>query len=150
MPDLQTLLNKFLVNLYAGTVTVTTSIDTPLIDSVTGTLTLGGTANITAVGNISGAAIRAGSASVLGWNARTSMLSPLDGQITATNQAATVGVGFDVLTDGTFKVRSRALADTAIVDASRFSAGGTGGVVTFGPAAVASITVKGGIITAIS
>lgn len=31
-----------------------------------------------------------------------------------------------------------------------YAAGGTAGVLTFGPAAVASITVKGGIITAIS
>jgi len=39
---------------------------------------------------------------------------------------------------------------TGTVDATRYSAGGTLGVVTFGPAAVASLTVKGGIITAVS
>jgi len=36
------------------------------------------------------------------------------------------------------------------IDATLYKQAGTSGVVTFGPAAVASITIKGGIVTAIS
>lgn len=77
--------------------------------------------------------------------------APADGQMTMTNLAVSSGVGLDFLTDGVLKVRTRApLADTATVDAKVFSSGGAAGVATFGPSAVTSITVKGGIITAIS
>lgn len=49
--------------------------------------------------------------------------------------------------DGTFT--NNVDASTSI-NTPLYKAGGTSGVATFGPAAVASITVKGGIITAIS
>jgi hypothetical protein len=78
------------------------------------------------------------------------MLSPLNGQFNLMNNAQTVGVGFDVLTDAVLKVRTRAQTGYAQVDALGYSTGGVAGVTTFGPAAVTSITVKGGIITAIS
>ena len=78
------------------------------------------------------------------------MTSPVSGQINFLTTSGTVGVGFDFATDGVFKVRTRAQSAYATVDALGYSASGVAGVTTFGPAAVVSITVKGGIITAIS
>lgn len=160
MPDLTTLLSKFLSDLYAGTVGSTVPVTSiTILGPGTGAVLTNGSTNVLnlAGGLVATAQLSAGtnvtvpatgsyqmtSAGFLGGNS-------VDGQFLLRNQAVTAGVGFDVATDATLKVRTRALADTAIVDASRFQAGGTGGVVTFGPAAVVSITVKGGIITAIS
>lgn len=101
---------------------------------------------------LSGATLGVGAGSSLAWTADAfgSIAAPANGQFNFRNNANSAGVGIDVTTDSTLKVRTRAQADTAIVDASRFSVQGAGGVVTFGPAAVVSITVRGGIITAIS
>lgn len=60
------------------------------------------------------------------------------------------------LTDNTYDIgasgatRPKNAYIAGFVDVPLYKAGGTSGVATFGPAAVASITVKGGIITAIS
>jgi len=159
MPDLQTLLSKFLVDLYAGSfggsgapiasLTITgpgtgAALTNPTVD------TLQTSGQMKATYFIASNGLEAAATGSIYWNSRTALSTPLNGQLSITNNASTIGVGMDVLTDGTLKVRTRAMADTAIVDSSRFSVAGVGGVVTFGPAAVASITVKGGIITAIS
>ncbi len=77
-------------------------------------------------------------------------VAPADGQLGFSNTAITSGVGVDVNTNGVLKVRTTAQTGYATVDALGYSVSGVAGVTTFGPAAVASITVKGGIITAIS
>lgn len=132
--------------------------------NVLGTLTLSSSAastvtlsnpsnnNLTITGDLtsSGGSVYVADAGVHGWQTRSLIESTADGRVTLENHAGSAGTGLDMTTDATFKIRTRAFADTAIVDVSRYSAGGTLGVVTFGPAAVASITVKGGIITAIS
>jgi hypothetical protein len=59
-----------------------------------------------------------------------------------------VSDGSNVTIGGT--LAAGATTVTGTVDATRYSAGGTLGLVTFGPAAVISLTVKGGIITAAS
>lgn len=131
--------------------------------TVNGTITLSGAAgssialsnpsngNLTVAGDLTSTAnIALASSGAFTWSTRTQLSSSATGLMLMTTNAGTAGVAFDVVTDGTYKVRSRAQADTAILDVSRYSAGGTLGVVTFGPAAVVSITVKGGIITAIS
>lgn len=84
------------------------------------------------------------------WTSRAAFSSPADSQINLTNNAASIGVGFDVASDAVLKVRTRAQSAYAQVDALGYSTGGVAGVTTFGPAGVTSITVKGGIITAIS
>lgn len=71
------------------------------------------------------------------------------GQWTLTNTAISAGVGLDVATDAVLKVRTRAQTGYATVDALGYQASGAAGV-SFGPAAVASITVVNGIVTAIS
>lgn len=66
------------------------------------------------------------------------------------------GVMLDFSTAGVLNTLTNAGADTATVKANTvnatgsFSANGTAGVAAFGPAAVASITVKFGLVTAIS
>lgn len=84
------------------------------------------------------------------WATRSALGSPASGQLNLTNNLLTVGVGVDFSVDAVLKIRTRAQSAYAQVDALGYSAGGVAGVTTFGPAAVASITVKGGIITAIS
>jgi hypothetical protein len=51
------------------------------------------------------------------FNTRTKFLSPADGQATFTNNAGTAGIGFDVGTDGTLKLRNRSItAGTGSLD----------------------------------
>jgi len=159
MPDITTLLSLFLQQLYAGaiggagslvsTVTITGPGAGVALTNPSSTL-LNVNGAITSAGTINAGSFFATDTGAFLWSTRTAFLAPADGQLTVTNRATTVGVGLDVLTDGTLGVRTRALADTAIVNASRFSSGANQGVVTFGPAAVVSITVKGGLVTAIS
>ena len=73
-----------------------------------------------------------------------------DGIVNLTNSAASSGVAFDLTTDALVKVRTRAQNAYATVDALGYKVSGVAGVAAFGPSAVASITVVGGIITAIS
>jgi hypothetical protein len=75
---------------------------------------------------------------VFGWNPAGNLLTGADTGLSRT-AAGTVAVGNGTQADA-----------TGIINCARYQAGGTAGVVTFGPAAVVSITVKGGIITAIS
>lgn len=92
------------------------------------------------------------------WLSSNSVIAaPSTGTFRLTNFANSAGVRVNVNTDGTFQVLARATgADTATVQANTisatgsFSANGTAGVAAFGPAAVASITVKFGLVTAIS
>ena len=81
---------------------------------------------------------------------RSVIRSPADGQFNITNNLEAAGVGLDLATDATMKIRTRAQSAYATIDALNYTASGTAGVTTFGPSAVASITVKGGIITAIA
>lgn len=93
-----------------------------------------------------------GAAGGITWTGRSAIGAPAGSQFQLAPAAFTTGVRLDVGTDGTLKVLNFAgTAATGVIDAgSGFSNNGTAGVATFGPAAVISITVKGGIITAIS
>ena len=81
---------------------------------------------------------------------RISFAAPADAQLSILNNSETIGIGLDVATDAVLKIRTRAQTAYAQIDALGHSTQGVAGVTTFGPAAVTSITVKGGIITAIS
>lgn len=61
------------------------------------------------------------------WSSRSAFSSPADGQINLTKNSTTTGVGLDVATDGTLKVRTR--AQTADAQLSAASVRGT--AVTF-------------------
>lgn len=78
----------------------------------------------------------------------TTLTSPANGQMNATNNAGTAGVGVDVNTDGVLKVRTRAQTGYATVDALAYQASGTPGVSFSG--AITNITVVNGIVTAAS
>jgi hypothetical protein len=84
------------------------------------------------------------------WATRSILSSPANAQMNLTNNGSSAGVGFDVTTDGLLLLRTRAQTGYATFDALGYKVSGVAGVATFGPAAVASITVAGGIITAIS
>lgn len=149
--DVTTLLSKFLQDLQVGTLGTAQTFTTLTLTGTGGVTLSNPSTNVLTVPNITlTGGVNAGAANFIGFTGRSYLNSPLDGQMVLGNAASTAGVGMDVTTDGTFSVLSRAMADTAIVKASRFQVSATAGVVTFGPAAVASITVKGGIITAIS
>jgi hypothetical protein len=87
-----------------------------------------------------------------GGSAYTSFILPsaTTGLLNLANAANSAGVGFDVATDAIMKVRTRAQSGYATIDALGYKASGVAGVATFGPSVVTSITVTGGIITAIS
>jgi hypothetical protein len=63
--------------------------------------------------------------------------------------SGTAGIGFDVTTDSTLKVRTRAQTGYATVDALGYSVSGTPGA-SRGAGAVVSLTVVNGIVTAIT
>ncbi len=71
------------------------------------------------------------------------------GQVNVTD-ASSHGIGFDVVTDAVMKVRTRAQTGYATVDALGYKVSGVAGVASFGPSPVGSITIVGGIVTAIS
>jgi len=106
-------------------------------------------ADVLAAGATFTGSVSAGASSVHNWTGRSVMSSPADGQLNLTNTAGTAGAGFDFATDAILKVRTRAQSAYATVDALGYSVSGAAGV-SFGPAAVASITVVNGIVTAIS
>ena len=105
--------------------------------------------------------VQIGSGTSFLWGGRSNISSPADGVVLATNAA---GNDFTRLSLGgitsSFPAIARSgtgvqivLADGstfAPLTASGYTTGATPGVTTFGPSAVTSITVKGGIITAIS
>lgn len=68
---------------------------------------------------------------------------------TLLNGDQSAGIGFDLTTDALLKIRTRAQTGYATVDCLGLKASGVAGA-SFGPSAVASITVVNGIITAIS
>jgi hypothetical protein len=75
----------------------------------------------------------------LGWSSGT------------TDPTATVDTGVSRSGVGVLAVGNGTAGDvTGTVNATIYKSGASTGVTTFGPAAVASITVKGGIVTAIS
>lgn len=136
--------------------TFTTSLISPAWIPAGATAAVTGTLTVSVDALITGSA-RVGTANDISWNGRMLLGSPADGVMSLRTNAGASGVRIDVATvDGTAAVLSRAGADTAIIKANKVNAtgnyqhNGTDGVTTFGPAAVASITVKGGIVTAIS
>ncbi len=67
------------------------------------------------------------------------------------NELINAGVQLDLTTDGTMKYKSRAAADTAIIDVHGYSTGGVLGATHAAcSTSVTAITVTGGIITAIT
>lgn len=111
------------------------------------TLTSGG--DLTPTGDVNAQHIVAAPTKLLGWGTRSLLSSGATGLVNITTNAQTAGVGFDVATDAVLKVRTRAQTGYATVDALAYQASGAAGV-SYGPAGVTSITVVGGIITAIS
>jgi hypothetical protein len=60
-------------------------------------------------------------AGTLNWSARAVIASPANSQLNITNQLQTIGVGLDVATDATLKIRTRAQTGDAAVTASSYS-----------------------------
>jgi hypothetical protein len=121
----------------AGTITY------PMIVSSTGNLTTLGTINM------QGSQIQVAAGAQIFWGGRANLTSPANGQLKVTNNAISAGVGFDVSTDSLMLLRTRAFTGYATLDCLGLKASGVPGA-SFGPAAVASITVVNGIVTAIS
>lgn len=65
-----------------------------------------------------GSDVNVGGTRTIYWTSRALLKSPADGQLTVTNFAATAGVGFDVATDGTLKVRTKAMTGDAQMSAA--------------------------------
>lgn len=98
----------------------------------------------------------------LQWTTQSSIANVSDGMLALRKNSGVVGVNLKFSTDGELHVRDRSDSNFADLRANNirssgevestnpFVFNGVGGVNTFGPAAVISITVKGGIITAIS
>lgn len=115
-------------------------------------MTLSPAGNMTILGSYNaGGGVNMAQASHLQWGGtRADIASPADGQINFLTASQVTGIGIDVATDGVFKVRVRAQNAYAPLDALSYRVGGVSGVASFGPSVVTSITVVGGIITAIS
>lgn len=97
----------------------------PMILTDTGSITI--TGGISMVGAVASQSdMNAGAGSFIYWSTKTLLSSPLNGQMNITNQAATAGVGLDVVTDGTLKVRTRAQSGYATVDALAYQINGAG------------------------
>lgn len=160
MPDLTTLLSKFLTDLYAGTLGVSNPIASIVVGD--GTLaapsiarattptmglyfpdafSVGGTGSgVVSTRMVFGAAggVYENAAGVFGWVSTNNAVS---GSVDTTLSRSAAGV---------LAVGTNLANNLGTVDATSYKAGGTAGVATFGPAGVVSITVKAGLITAIS
>jgi len=101
-----------------------------------------------AFGEVQALQYRLEAANKLYWNGRTAIRSSANAFLEVSNAALTQGFGIQAGVD-TMVVANLAQSAYGTVDA-KFSAQGTAGVAAFGPAAVVSITVKNGLITAIS
>lgn len=64
-------------------------------------------------------------ANAFSWVGSTILTAATNGQLNITNAAASAGVGFDVTTDSTLKVRTRAQSGYGTVDALAYNASGT-------------------------
>lgn len=159
--DLQTLLSYFLNDLYAGTLGVTlpitqvrgglgtVTVPTYSFAGDTGTGFYRTFASQIGVANngvetfifapAASGGFRAGASVPVGWSSATDPFNAANDTGLSRTAAATLAVGNGTAGDV-----------SGTVNATIFKSGATAGVTTFGPAAVASITVKGGIITAIS
>lgn len=84
----------------ANSVTGTGSMVLSIAPTFTGTTTV---SSLTASSNIT-----VGGAQQFRWSGSTIQTAPANGQENITNSAATAGIGFDVSTDGTLKIRTRA------------------------------------------
>ncbi len=58
------------------------------------------------------------------WSTRSTVVSPADGQINFTNNATTIGAGFDFGTDAILKIRTRAQTGYATLDALGYRVSG--------------------------
>lgn len=123
MADLQTLLSKFLNDLYAGTLGVTL----PITSVTTSGAVIAG-------GEVSGLNLLATSTGTVYWSGRSLLKSPSDGNVSITNQAATIGSQIKV--DALPTVASGFGTSPAVTAGSTPLAGsvniGTGGVATSG------------------
>ncbi len=95
------------------------------------------------------ASLTMGASNIIFWNGRSVLDSSADGRFGMTNNAQTSGVTFNLNTNAVLKVRNIADGAYATVDCLGLKASGAAGA-SFGPSAVASITVVNGIVTAIS
>lgn len=112
--------------------------------SVTGQISTAGGILTTASGDITISANR-----FLSWNARASQNSPADSQWNLTNFAGTSGIGVDVSTDSTLKVRTRAQTGYGTVDCLGLKSSGAAGASGTGTV-LTQLTVVNGIVTAIT
>jgi hypothetical protein len=83
------------------------------------------TSNFNGSLSVLGANILPASNTLITWNNRSRLGSPADGQFNLTNQAATSGIGFDVTTDSTIKIRTRAQTGDGSITALNISTSGT-------------------------
>ena len=158
MPDLQTLLSKFLDSLYAGTVTIPGAGTVQAGNGTAGAPSYSFAASPTTGLFSTGAnqmEFATGGVVRMFWNSSTSVqlggALPLTWPSTADATGAAADAGISRVAAATLAVGNGTAGDfSGTVKATLFQSGATVGVTTFGPAAVASITVKGGIITAIS
>ncbi len=110
-----------------------------------GPMTISAAASLGGIANI---ALSSSNGSVA-FGSRSIISSPADGQFNITNAAASAGIGLDVATDATVKVRTRAQSAYGTVDMLGAAASGAAGG-SKGAGAVTSLTAVNGLITAVS
>lgn len=150
MADLTTLLSGFLNNLYVGVIGAGAgSLSAPSI-SFTGDPNTGFASELADVisvvcGGGRSMLLQGGGVINLRGNSANVIMGTSDDASLSRTGAAALAIG-----NGTAGDFSGTLKTTVVNAVTGFQQNGTAGVATFGPAAVASITVKGGIVTAIS
>ena len=157
MADLQTLLSQFLTDLYSGTVGNSAGVKVAFVNGTTASPSITfvsdtdtgfiweGSGTIDFVANTTRPIQLAGSG--VGLASDASILF----STTVANATATKDTGISRTGAGVIAVGNGTPGDvTGTVNATIYKSGANTGVTTFGPAGVTSITVKGGIVTAIS
>lgn len=100
-------------------------------------------------GNFAAGQVQVGSGSYIGIVSRGWWSGSADGKLILENNGLTSGFGVDLTTDSLFKLRTRAHTGYATLDCLGLKASGVAGA-SFGPAAVVTLTVVNGIVTAVT
>lgn len=91
----------------------------PVSGAITYPMTVDDTGRLITLGSVNaGVSVTAASTGTIGFTSRFLAQSPADGQAVLTNAALSAGIGFDVTTDATLKVRTRAQTADAHVSAA--------------------------------
>lgn len=94
-----------------------------------------------------GGNIWSGSTGILGFNSQSRLSSPADSQLNIANNANSAGIGFDVSTDSTLKIRTRAQSGYGTIDILGLKSSGSAGA-SCTITALTGLTVVNGIVTA--